>query len=200
MKLIMVGVLFCTLLFSPVCAEILSAKAGFSASSQVGERFLDVHSYLFKVADKNGWSLIVSSEVNSSIKEVIGETVEEALKNYLGDTRFSWRFFENCLYVANKADLDQFFSNLPELEMTLPRGHAKTSFSGHFYRIELDMLCSILRNISRVEIRPANGLQQSVMMRATDMSWQRIILAVIYLNRFHIDLTDYSILIFPADS
>ena len=200
MKIMKVGLLCCALLFSSVFAEPLSAKAGFSAPSAVGERFLDVHSYLFKVATRNGWSLIVSSEVNSPIKEVIGSTVEDALKNYLGATRFSWRFFENCLYVANTSDLDLYFSNLPELELTMPRGHAKTTFSAHFYRIDLDMLCSMLKSISGVEIRPANGLQQSVMMRATAMPWQRVILAVIYLNRFRADLTDYSITIFPADS
>ncbi|MBU1106098.1 MAG: hypothetical protein KKB51_05460 [Candidatus Riflebacteria bacterium] len=200
MKLITVGMLCCALLFSSGFVSPESKKAGLSAPSNVGERFLDIHSYLFKIATRNDWSLIVSSEVNSSIKEVIGKTVEDALKNYLSNTKFSWRIFENCLYVADKGDLDLYFTSLPELEMTMPKGHATTTFSGYFYRIDLDMLCNMLRSISGVDIRPASGLQHSVMMRATEMSWQRVILAIIYLNHYRMDLTDYSITIFPADS
>jgi len=200
MKPCRVGLLCLVLFISTVSAEPLSAKAGFSASSDVGDRFLDIHTFLFKVAARNGWSLIVSSEVNSPIREVIGSTVEDALKNYLDDTRFRWRLFENCLYVADESSLNLFFSSLPELELTMPKGRPAANFNGSFSRIDFEMLCNILRGISGVEIRPSNDLQKTVMMRSKEMSWQRILIAVVYLNRFRMDRTDFSITIFQAGS
>ncbi len=201
MKSCKVGLLLLLLsLFAAALPETASAKAGFKASPDVGGRFLDIHTFLFKIAAKNGWSLIVSSEVNSPIREVVGSTVEEALNNYLETTRYRWRFYEKCLYVAHESDLELFFKHLAELELTMPRGQARAGFSGNFVRIDLEMLCSMLKSISGVEIRPASDLRHSVMMRAADMSWQRVLLAIVYLNRFRMDRTDYSITIFPAGS
>ncbi|HAE40831.1 MAG TPA: hypothetical protein DCG57_19685 [Candidatus Riflebacteria bacterium] len=199
MKIYWVGLLSLVLLMSAVSAEPLSAKAGFSASPDVGSRFLDIHTFLYKIAARNGWSLIVSSEVNSPIREVTGSTVEDALKNYLDTTRFRWRLFENCLYVANEADLDLFFKTLPELELTMPRGQP-ANFNGNFMRIDIEMLCNMLRSVSGFEIRSSNDLQHSVMMRAKEMTWQRVLLAIVYLNRFRLNRTDFSITIFPAGS
>jgi len=198
MKTVKVGLLCLALLMSVVFAGPLSAKAGFSPD--VGGRFLDIHTFLFKIAARNGWSLIVSSDVNSPVREVVGATVEDALTNYLETTRFRWRLFENCLYVANEADLEQFFQNLPQLEMTMPKGPSPANFNGNFMRIDIEMLCNILRSISGFEIRSSNDLQYSVMMRAKEMTWQRVLLAVVYLNRFRLDRTDFSITIFPAGS
>jgi len=201
MKLCKVGLLLLVgIILLTASASVLSAKSGFEASPDVGDRFLDIHTFLFKIAARNDWSLIVSSEVNSPIRKVSGATVKEALNNYLETTRYRWRFYENCLYVAHENDLELFFRHLAELELTMPRGQAKSSFSGNFMRIDLEMLCSMLKSISGVEIRPSTGLHHSVMMRAADMSWQRVLLAVVYLNRFRMDRTDYSITIFPAGS
>ncbi len=199
MKFYRVG-LFCLIfLMSVAHAAPLSAKAGFSASSDVGDRFLDVHTFLYRVAARNGWSLIVSSEVNSPLREVLGLTVGDALKNYLETTRFRWRLYENCLYVAHESSLDLFFRNLAEIELTMPRGQAVANFNGNFSRIDFSMLCNILSSVSGVEIRSSNDLRQSVMMRASEMNWQRVLLAVVYLNRYRMDRTDFSITIFPND-
>jgi len=201
MKTCKVGLLLSlVIVFSVALPEALSANAGFKSSPDVGDRFLDIHTFLYKIAARNDWSLIVSSEVNSPIREVTGSTVEEALNNYLGSTRYRWRLYEKCLYVAHESDLELFFQRLAELELTMPRGQARAGFSGNFIRIDLEMLCSMLKSLSGVEIRPASGLHHSVMMRAADMSWQRVLLAVVYLNRFRMDRTDYSITIFPAGS
>jgi len=201
MKSCKVGLLiFFVVILVATFAGPLSAKAGFKSSPDVGERFLDIHTFLFKISARNGWSLIVSSEVNSPVREVAGSTVEEALNNYLETTRYRWRFYENCLYVAHETDLELFFRHLAELELTMPRGQGSVGFSGNFVRIDLEMLCNMLKSISGVEIRPSSDLHHSVMMRAADMSWQRVLLAVVYLNRFRMDRTDYSITIFPAGS
>lgn len=201
MKSCKVGLLiFFVVILLAAFAGPLSARAGFKAPPDVGERFLDIHTFLFKIAARNGWSLIVSSEVNSPVREVAGSTVEEALNNYLETTRYRWRFYENCLYVAHETDLDLFFRQLAELELTMPRGQGSVGFNGNFVRIDLEMLCNMLKSISGVEIRSSSDLHHSVMMRAADMSWQRVLLAVVYLNRFRMDRTDYSITIFPAGS
>lgn len=171
------------------------ACADFSGTSDVGERFVDVQTFLFRIAGKNGWSLIVANEVNSPLKEVKGKTVEEALKSYFSETRFHWRLFEGCLYVADERDLDKFLTELPELEMTLPKSKNNNRFSGVFQRIELSFLCGMLRGMSGVEIRTADRLRVNIMMRAKNMTWQRIILAIVHLNRYRVHRTDFSIII-----
>jgi hypothetical protein len=181
-----------------VSASGSTAGSEFAVPADVGERFIDVQTYLFRIAGKNNWSLIVSNSVNSPLKEVRGTTVAEALDNYFRTTPFGYRLYENCLYIAGKRELDQFFTSLPELEMALPKGKARAAnFNGIFQRIELPFLCGMLRGISGVEIRPADELRVSMMMRVKNMTWQRILLAIVHLNRFRITRTDFSILIFP---
>lgn len=169
----------------------------FSGMPDVGERFLDVRSFLFRVAGKNGWSLIVSNDVTSPQKEVKGDTIEEVLTNYFKGTPYGYRLFDDCVYVARKNDLEQFLKDLPELEMGLPKGKGRATFSGVFQRIELSFLCGMLRGLSGVEIRPSEELRISLMMRAKNISWQRIILAIVHLNRFRINRTDFSLVISP---
>lgn len=200
MKLYKVGLVFLLIIGSVVYATPESAKSGFKAAPDLRERFQDVHTFLYNIAARNNWSLIVCSDLNSPLREVTGATIEDALNNYLESTQFGWRFYENCLYVAEKSDLKRFFQRLAELELTMPTGQANAGFSGNFERLEVDILCNMLKSVSGFEIRPASELQQSIMMRASGMSWQRVLLAVVYLNRFRMDRTDYSITIFPSDS
>jgi hypothetical protein len=174
-----------------------SAASGFSSSPDVGERFLDVKSFAFKIAAKNGWSLIISNEVNSPCKEVKGTTVEEAFAHYFKDTPFGWRYFEDCLYIANERELKKFFQKLPELEMGLPKGKSGAFFSGIFQQVELSLLCQLLKAISGVEIRTASGFEGNIMMRARNMGWQRVLLSVAFLNRLKIDSTDFSVILSP---
>ena len=174
------------------------ASADFSASPDVGERFLDVRSFAFKIASRHGWSLIISNDVTSPLKEVKGGTIEEALSNYFKNTPFGWRYFENCLYVANERELNKFFSMLPELEMGLPKGKSGAFFNGIFQRIELSLLCQLLKSISGVEIRTSSGLESNIMMRARNMNWQRVLLSVSFLNGFQVDKTDFSVILSPA--
>lgn len=174
-----------------------SAASGFSSSPDVGERFLDVKSFAFKIAAKNGWSLIISNEVNSPCKEVKGMTVEEAFAHYFKDTPFGWRYFEDCLYIANERELKKFFQKLPELEMGLPKGKSGAFFSGIFQQVELSLLCQLLKAISGVEIRTASGFEGNIMMRARNMGWQRVLLSVAFLNRLKIDSTDFSVILSP---
>ncbi len=174
-----------------------SAASGFSSSPDVGERFLDVKSFAFKIAAKNGWSLIISNEVNSPCKEVKGKTVEEAFAQYFKDTPFGWRYFEDCLYIANERELEKFFQKLPELEMALPKGKTGAFFSGIFQQVELPLLCQLLKAISGVEIRSTNGFEGNIMMRARNMGWQRVLLSVAFLNRLQIEKTDFSVILSP---
>lgn len=185
------------LLVVAICGIFHSAEAGFLSSPDVGERFLDVKSFAFKIAAKNGWSLIISNEVNSACKEVKGTTVEEAFAHYFKDTPFGWRYFEDCLYIANERELKQFFQKLPELETALPKGKSKAFFSGIFQRVELSLLCQLLKAISGVEIRTVDGFEGNVMMRARNMGWQRVLLSVAFLNRLKIDKTDFSVILSP---
>lgn len=191
-KLIVFSLLLCL-----VCTIPIFAGSEFSNNPEVGSRFLDVQTFLFRIAGKNGWSLIVSNEVNSPQKEVKGKTIKEVLTNYFNETPYDYRLFDGCLYVAGKRELEQFLKDLPELEMSLPKGKGNARFSGVFQRIELSFLCGILRGISGVEIRPAAELRKSLSMRANSMSWQRIILAIVHLNRFRLTRTDFSLVITP---
>lgn len=171
------------------------ASSQFAGSPDVGERFLDVRSFAYKIAGKNGWSLIISNDVTSALKEVKGVTVEEALSNYFQKTPFGWRLFENCLYIATERELGGFFKLLPELEAGLPKGKVGASVNGFFKRIELSFLCRILTAVSDVEIRTAIGFDGNIMMRARNISWQRALLAIVYLNRYHLEMTEFSVII-----
>lgn len=186
------SVILLFLLMAPAFAD-----GAFSNMPDVGDRFLDVRTFLFRIAGKNGWSLIISNDVRSAEKEVKGATTKEALANYFKGTPYSYRLFDGCLYVAGERELEQFFKDLPELEMSLPKGKASANFSGVFQRIELSFLCGMLRSLSGVEIRPAEDLRISLLMRARNMSWQRIILAIVRLNRFRLNRTDFSLVISP---
>ena len=184
-------------LVAVLSGALSSVAAGFSSSPDVGERILDVKSFAFKIAAKNGWSLIISNDVNSPCKEVKGTTVEEAFAHYFKDTPFGWRYFEDCLYIANERELKKFFQQLPELEMGLPKGKNGAFFSGIFQQVELSLLCQLLKAISGVEIRTATGFEGNIMMRARNMGWQRVLLSVAFLNRLKIDKTDFSVILSP---
>ncbi len=191
------SLLVLVVLAAVLSVAVSSIAAGFSSSPDVGERFLDVKSFAFKIAAKNGWSLIISNEVNSPCKEVKGTTVEEAFAHYFKDTPFGWRYFEDCLYIANERELKKFFQQLPELEMGLPKGKNGAFFSGIFQQVELSLLCQLLKAISGVEIRTASGFEGNIMMRARNMGWQRVLLSVAFLNRLQIDKTDFSVILSP---
>jgi hypothetical protein len=177
----------------------LPATDEFHKTVSFEERFLDVRTFLLRVCKRYNLSLVISKDVRSSNKEIIGKNIEEILGNYLKPMDLDWKLFENCIYVAKKKDLDFFFENLAVMEMGIPEGKKGKTFSGEFEEIEISLLCHILKSISGLDIRPSENLKQAVMMRAVDMPWKRILVALIYLNRFRMIRTDFSVLIAPEE-
>ncbi len=193
-------VLFLTI-FGTVTVNLNAADETnvFRKTVSFDERFLDVRTFLLRVCKKYNYSLIISKDVRSSNKEIIGSNIEEILGNYLNPMGLSWKLFENCIYVAKKKDLDFFFENLPVMEMGIPEGKKGKTFSGEFEEIDISLLCHILKSISGVDIRASENLKQAIMMRSVDMPWKRILVALIYLNRFRMIRTDFSVLIAPEE-
>lgn len=203
MRDLLLVLLLLTTLFASVVQPVTAYAAPpsfrqiLSSPANVSTRFLDLRSYLFHLANQHNFSLIMSNDVVSGVSQVKGETVREVLNNYLAKTNLAYRFFDNCLFVAGKTELENFFVLLPEYEMILPQGRGDLPVSGAFRNIELSVLLQIVRAISGVEVRAADGLRVNMMMRLDNVSWKRLVLAIVFLNRYRMLKSDFSVIIAP---
>lgn len=161
-------------------------------------RFLDVHSFLFDVSGRLNLSLVVSRDLYSPIKSPKGETIREVLENYLSPENFDYAIIDGCLYVAGPRELSKFVSKLANIERHFPAGNGQGGgLHGVFPSVELAYLARMIRAASGAEIRVSEDLRSSVMLRLNNMCWQRLTLAIIYLNRYNIIRTEFSVLITP---
>ena len=111
----------------------------------------------------------------------------------------SWKFYDDCLYVARRRTLNSFFKELPILEMDLPTGKEKATLNCSSKNIDITLLCQFIRVTSNIDIRAESGIEANVMMRSVSMPWQRIVCAIIYLNRFRSVRSEYSLFICPRE-
>ncbi|MEW6711534.1 MAG: hypothetical protein AB1403_17055 [Candidatus Riflebacteria bacterium] len=177
------------------CSAVALLADPFLQPADVGERFLDVENYLFKIAERNQWSLIIAKDVNSRLKEVKGKTVADALKSYFAGTEFSWELRENCLYVAEEQRLVKFLEKLPEDVMMLPRGKNDVTLSGIFNSVEISTLFKMLRNLTGVEVRSADGLRANMRLNLMKMPWKTLVVAIVRLNDFKMIRSEFSVLV-----
>ena len=164
---------------------------------KITDHYMDLKTFAYYVTEKQRWSLIISNDVSVPRKEIIGDTVKEILDNFCKESEFGWRFYKDCIYIANERELATFFAQLPALERQLPDGIKTATYSGYFKSVELSMLCMFLSSISGTQIRVVNGFDTCIMMRVNEMPWKHVLLAVVYLNRYKLNISDYSILIMP---
>lgn len=186
-------VLLPTLLFSADIRHSINDQA------KIDDPYLDLKSFAYKIAEKQKWSLIISNDVYVLNNKVEGSTIKEILDNYCKDSEYGWHFEKNCLYIAKKAALSTYFKQLPVLEKKLPKGNPAT-YSGYFKNMDFSMLCTSLSSISGTNIHLANNLDANIMMRVNGMPWKRVLLAIVLLNKYRMSITDYSMLITPAES
>lgn len=179
--------------FLPVCSP--ADEDPFRQSGMVGERILDLHTYLLRIAERNNWSLIIAQEVRSPTKRVDGKNLGEVLNNYLKGTGFSYRLYENCLFVAEKGRLEQFFVKLPEDAMMLPRGKGDVVVNGVFHSIEIGTFFKMLRTLTGVELRPADNLRANMMLRLIKMPWKTLVIAIVRLNDFKMIRSEFSVVV-----
>lgn len=164
----------------------------------LSQRYMDLKSFAYIVTDKQRWDLIISSDISVPEKEIVGNTIKEILDNFCKNSEFGWRLLDNCLYIANKRELQTFFKQLPILETRLPDGINKNAvYSGYFESVDLSLLCLFLSSVSGTEIRVANGFEPSVMMRVNEMPWKKVLLAIVHFNRYKLTISDFSVLISP---
>ena len=166
-------------------------------SIKVNNRFMDLKTFAYHVTEKQRWSLIISNDVSVPEKEVKGNTIKEILDNFCLGSEFGWRFVKDCLYIANERELSTFFKQLPVLEMRLPSGNKEATYSGYFKNIDLSMLCLFLSSVSGTQISVTSGFDANIMMRVDGMPWKQVLLAVVYLNRYKLIISDFSIIISP---
>ncbi len=178
------------------CSAFGQEKSDFySQPAQVGEKFLDLRSYLFGAAQRSNISLIIARDVRGRTNRVEGKTVKEVLNNYLQGTGFAYRLRDNCLYVAEAKNLERFFEKLPEDALMLPRGKGNITVSGIFHSIEISVFCKILRNLTGVEIRASDNLKASLMIRLIKMPWQTVLIAIARLNNYKLLRSEFSVLV-----
>jgi hypothetical protein len=65
-----------------------SDNSALNALPEVGGRFMDVQTFAYRVAAVNYWSLIISSSVTESTREIKGKSIREVLNNYFNDLSF----------------------------------------------------------------------------------------------------------------
>jgi hypothetical protein len=171
--------------------------AFYKMPAQVGDKFLDLRSYLMKATERNNLSLIIAKEVRSSVKRVEGKTVKDALNNYLHNTGYTYRLRDKCLFVAEKNKLELFFEKLPEDVMLLPEGRGDITVSGIFHSIEISLFCKILRNLTGVEIRSADELKANLIIRLIKMPWKNVLVAVTRLNGYRLIRSEFSVIVSP---
>ena len=185
------------IIISPVLLKAGEIYRSINDVIKVPDHYMDLKTFAYFVTEKQRWSLIISNDVCVPKKEIVGDTVKEILDNFCKESEFGWRFYKECIYVANERELTTFFSQLPALEMQLPEGIKTATYSGYFKNVELSMLCLFLSSISGTQIRVVNGFDANIMMRVNEMPWKHVLLAVVYLNRYKLNISDYSILIMP---
>ena len=162
-------------------------------------RHVDIRSFLFTIAQEYNFSLITANNINTPIREIKGDTVAQALSAYLHPAGLDYRFFDNTLYVANKYDLERFFRLLPEYELLLPTGRGNKKVNGSFRSVDLITLSAIIRAVSGIEIRPASSLRVNLMMRLDNVPWKRLVIAIVFLNRYRMTLSDFTVVISPEE-
>ena len=185
------------IIISPVFLKAGEIYRSINDVIKVPDHYMDLKTFSYFVTGKQRWSLIISNDVCVPKKEIVGDTVKEIMDNFCKESEFGWRFYKECIYVANERELTTFFSQLPVLEMQLPEGIKGATYSGYFKNVELSMLCLLLSSVSGTQIRVVNGFDANVMMRVNEMPWKHVLLAVVYLNRYKLNISDYSILIMP---
>ena len=164
---------------------------------KITDHYMDLKTFAYYATEKQRWSLIISNDVSVPRKEIVGDTIKEILDNFCKESEFGWRFYQECLYIANERELTAFFSQFHTLEKQLPDGIKSATYSGYFKSVELSMLCMFLSAVSGTQIRVVNGFDTCIMMRVNEMPWKQVLLSVVFLNRFKLDISDYSILIMP---
>ncbi len=194
-------VVFVILVFSAANLNAGEIYRSINDRINLKQRYMDLKSFAYLVTEKQRWNLIISCDVSVPQKELVGSTIKEILDNYCKNSEFGWRFVGGCLYIANERELKTFFQQLPILETHLPDyNHTNAVYSGYFKSIDLSMLCMFLSSLSGTQIRVANGFEPSIMMRVSEMSWKKVLLAIVHLNRFKLTISDYSVLISPENS
>ncbi len=187
------------LIISPALANASEVYRSINDNIKIKDPYMDLKSFSYYVAETQRWSLIISNDTSVTRKKIEGRSIKEMLDNYCKDSEFGWRFVKDCLYIANERELSSFFKQLPALEMQLPEGVKEATYSGYFRNIELSMLCVLLSSVSNVKITVANGFDTNVMMRVNGMNWKNVLLAVVHLNRYKLNISDFSIVISPEN-
>ena len=168
----------------------------FKQKIRTEKKFLDIKTYLLELADRFNWSLIIDQDVRSPLKRVRGETVKQVLDNYFADTNYTFKLWNDCLFVAEKTRLDNFFEKLPVDATLLPDGKgANITLSGVFRGIQIAEFCGILRKTTGVEIRPELNLKKNLIIRLIKMPWKTVLIALVRLNNLEMNRSEFSVII-----
>jgi hypothetical protein len=178
-------------------APALYGAAGdfYQQPANVGSRFLDLRTYLFKVAGRSNLSVIIAQNVKTRVKEVKGKTVQEALNNYLANTEYSYKIQDNCIFVAERRRLAFFFEKLPEDTSILPDGKGSKVVSGIFTGIECKIFFTILSNVTGVEVRATDNIRENLVLRLIKMPWKTVVIAIARLNNYKLMCSEFSVVI-----
>ena len=192
--------LFVTLFLFPVVANASLQSHSIDDPIKIKDPYMDLKSFAYYVAEKQKWSLIICNDAYVPVKKINGDTIKDILENYCKNSEIGWHFENNCLYIAKNNALNAYFKQLPFFETRLPDGNKSATYTGCFKNVDFSVLCNTLSSISGTKIRLTNNLDANIMMRVNGMPWKRVLLAVVLLNKYNINISDFSMIISPAKS
>ncbi|HNW36273.1 MAG TPA: hypothetical protein PKM25_15145, partial [Candidatus Ozemobacteraceae bacterium] len=182
-------------LLSLVVASAAAVIDPMSRPWQYPGRNVERRDILGKICEANDFSLVAASNIRGTVDEVASGTIEQVLDQALKPAGFDWRFWENCLYVGSKNRVDVFFEELEHVdELKFRRGR---KINGIFRSMEVASMIRILRKYSETNIVMADTVSGEMSLRLMDVPWERVLMAVVYLNGLKLVVSDFSIMVVP---
>lgn len=163
----------------------------------INNNYIDVRDLLYDISNIYGISLMIAREVKGMLKkdEVRGSCVEDILESALKKLGYSFKFRENCLFVAKKINLELLLDKIytPIKSKLVPSRKLNIDFRN----VDLGIICKILSEIAGIEIRISEQISGNMIMRIIDMPYETVLKGIVYLNGYKMLETDFSIIIVP---
>ena len=183
------------LLFSGVLSTGFTQASLSAGNAPKRERLMDVGDILAKVGRQKQLSLVVAGNVRGFVTYKPGETMAETLDQSLSGMGFRWRLIDNCLYVGLEPNMRIFLDRFHSHQQDAPKVTHGGALNAEFNSIDLFQLSRMLSRFSSIQIRIEPGIKGTMMLKAVGVPWERILLALVYLNGFRMVQSDFSVFI-----
>ena len=156
---------------------------------------IDRRDLIGEICDANDFSIILASNIRGPVGDIATGTIEQVLDQALKPAGFDWRFWGNCLYIGAKNHVNTLFDEMEHIDkLKFQRGR---KVSGIFRSIKVTSLIRVLRKYTNSNIVVGDTVNGLMCLRLVNVPWERVLLAVVYLNGLKLVVSDFSIMIVP---